>query len=112
VDAVYAQIPGSQDPGSSPVPGFYTFPCSATIPSISFTFADPSGATKTIGMDPVDFNFGPISSGSDTCIGTIISYANSGTSTEDFWWLGDGYLRNTYTIFDYGQDAVGFADLV
>jgi hypothetical protein len=111
VDAVYAQIPGSQDPGSTLGTGFYTFPCSATIPSISFTFADSSGATKTIGMDPVDFNFGPVSSGSDTCVGSIASYPGSDTSF-DVWYLGDGYLRNTYTIFDYSQNAVGFADLV
>jgi hypothetical protein len=111
VKEVYAQIPGSQDASSTLGPGFYTFPCSATIPSISFTFADSSGDTKTIGMDPVDFNFGPVSSGSDTCVGTIVYYPGE-NSPPYFWFLGDSYLRNTYTIFDYGQNAVGFADLV
>jgi cathepsin D len=62
-------------------------------------------------MDPVDFNFGPVSSGSDTCIGTIAYGANS-DAPFDVWLLGDSFLRNTYTILGYGQNAVGFADLV
>jgi Eukaryotic aspartyl protease len=111
VNALYDQIPGSQDASSTLGAGFYTFPCSATIPPISFTFADSSGGTKTIGMDPLDLNFGPLSFGSDTCVGSIIAYVEN-AGIFNVWWLGDGYLRNTYTIFDYGQNAVGFADLV
>ena len=27
------------------------------------------------------------------------------------WLLGDAFMKNVYTIFDFDQDAVGFADL-
>jgi Eukaryotic aspartyl protease len=109
VNGVYSQITGSQEASGTLGPGFYTFPCSATIPPISFTFPGmASGSTTTVTMSASSFNFGLLSPGSTTCVGSMVAF------NENFavWILGDGFMRNTYTIFDYDQNAVGFATLV
>jgi cathepsin D len=100
---VYAQIPGSQDIGN----GFHTFPCSATIPAIGFIFGDNDNGI-TITMSASSLNFGPVSSGSTTCLGSMVG----NTPDANLWFLGDSFMRNVYTIFDYDNSQVGFATLV
>jgi len=109
VSSVYSLIPGSQDASSTLGAGFYTFPCDANIPTIIFAWGeDPNTITKEITMSASSFNFGPVSQGSSTCVGTMVA----STSTWDGWWLGDSFMRNVYTIFDFDNNQVGFADLV
>jgi hypothetical protein len=107
MNATYSQIPGSQDASSTLGPGFYTFPCNADIPAITFTFGDSATGSAIITMSASSFNYGPVSSGSSTCVGTMASTRAPGSA----WGLGDNFMRNAYTIFDYDNNQVGFADL-
>jgi cathepsin D len=102
VDAFYAQIPGAQSASQTIGDGFYTLPCSATIPEVSFTIAG-----KDFPMTD-SLNFGPIQEGSTECVGSIIADANIGSQ---FWILGDAFMTNYYTVFDLGNSQVGFANL-
>lgn len=48
-------------------PGFYTFPCNSNLGTINLTF----GNTK-YAVNPADFNLGPVSEGSSSCVAGII----------------------------------------
>jgi len=53
------------------------------------------------------FNFGPLSSDSSTCLGSIVSSMQN----DNIWTFGTSFLRDIYTIFDYDNNQVGLADL-
>jgi len=99
VKAFYDAIPGSKDATASVAAGYYTVPCD-NLPTGSLTFG---GVTYPI--DPKYFNLGAVAKGSNDCIGALI-----GTS-QGFWIVGDVFLRNVYSVFDFGKDQVGFAQL-
>jgi hypothetical protein len=99
VKAIYARIQGSKE-ATNIGPGIFTFPCSSRIPPISITFGD-----NELFMDPETVKFGAM--GATTCIGTI---AYEETFGDGAWILGDSWLANFYTIFDYDGKRVGFAE--
>lgn len=103
VKAFYKKIPGSKDASSTLGEGIYTFPCSTTIPSVTFTING-----KALSVASSALNFGPVQEGSTTCVGGI---AASNSIGSQFWILGDVFMRNYYTIFDFGNSQVGFAPL-
>jgi cathepsin D len=55
------------------------------------------------------FNLGPTSEGSDQCIGALVGQ-NLGLG-RNVWLLGDSFMKNAYTSFDFGTNQVGFATL-
>jgi hypothetical protein len=106
VKEFYAQIPGSEDAHFNVGEGFYTFPCNATIPPISFNIGG-----KDLPMSPSALIFGSVAEGSETCVGSIVGNLAFGGLGTDFWILGTSWMRNYYTIFDSDHKRVGFATL-
>ncbi|KAH7907020.1 Asp-domain-containing protein [Hygrophoropsis aurantiaca] len=93
VAALYTAV-GGQDASSTLCSGFYTG-----------TFASLTFGGQSFSVSPETFNLGPIAKGSSTCIGGIVAM------DARFWLVGDAFLMNTYTVFDYGKKRVGFANL-
>ncbi|KAG8921052.1 Type I transmembrane sorting receptor [Tulasnella sp. 417] len=102
--ALYANVPGAQlyTDGKH-----YIFPCAsaATMGQIGFTFR---GSSTVFNIQPSQFNLGPMEDGSDMCVGAILS---SG-SEDDVALVGDAFMSSWYSIFDYGNMRVGFAQAV
>jgi cathepsin D len=101
VQAVYAKIPGSKlyDSGN----GFYSYPCNSP-PSVAFSWGG-----KAWKISAANFNLGETSPGSGQCIGAL-SAQDLGLGS-NVWLLGDSFMKNVYSVFNVGQNAVGFAQL-
>jgi cathepsin D len=79
----------------------YVLPCNSTA-TIQFEF---SGVKYSI--SPKDYVGSTESEGSDYCISTIVSYASNGAN----WLVGDVFLKNVYTVFDFDNGQIGFGQL-
>ncbi|KAL1979955.1 hypothetical protein VTN96DRAFT_4863 [Rasamsonia emersonii] len=92
--AIHALIPGSSPAGEN-----FNVPCKSTA-EVQFTF---SGITYSI--SPKDYVGSPDSSGT-TCVSNIVGVQTFGPND---WLLGDVFLKNVYTVFDYDNNRIGFA---
>ncbi|KAF8640951.1 hypothetical protein AX17_000598 [Amanita inopinata Kibby_2008] len=101
VKQVYSKIPGATLYDSQN--GYYSFPCNS-VPSVSFNWGG-----KDWVISAANFNLGTVSSGSSECVGALAGQ-DLGLGT-DVWLLGDSFMKNVYTVFDFGSNAVGFASL-
>ncbi|KAH9939221.1 aspartic peptidase domain-containing protein [Amylocystis lapponica] len=95
----YAKIEGAQEYDSEN--GLYSIPCNSTS-TITFSWG---GKLWPIRMDV--FNTGPVSRGSDQCMGAL-GVDDLGSN---IWLLGCTFMANVYTAFDTTNNAVGFAKL-
>ncbi|KAI9850087.1 MAG: hypothetical protein M1838_006099 [Thelocarpon superellum] len=75
----------------------FEVPCSSTQP-IQFTFSG-----TTFNVSPKDY-LGPATSGG-FCYTYIVGHQPFGP---DQWLLGDTFLKNVYTVFDFDQNRIGF----
>ncbi|OCF76939.1 endopeptidase [Kwoniella mangroviensis CBS 8886] len=103
IEAIYANIPGSQRMTGSYAP-YFAYPCSTNV-DFEITFG-----TFTIKITDQDFNLGRYTSDTTMCTGA--AYVQSLSSSSPVQWIvGDAALKNTYTVFRYNPAAVGFANL-
>ncbi|KAJ5938782.1 Aspartic-type endopeptidase ctsD [Penicillium verhagenii] len=91
---LFAKVPGSVKSGDN-----YIIPCNSTT-SIEFEF---SGIKYSI--SPEDYIGG---SSTDGCASTIVGYQSSGV---DHWLVGDVFLKNVYSVFDFDNAQIGFGTL-
>ncbi|OQE35995.1 hypothetical protein PENCOP_c012G02470 [Penicillium coprophilum] len=96
---LFSLVPGaSQQPSNK---NNYLIPCNSTA-TIEFEF---SGVKYNV--SPKDYVGNPESDGSDYCISTIVGYASNGAN----WLVGDVFLKNVYTVFDFDNGKIGFGAL-
>ncbi|KAF8339998.1 Asp-domain-containing protein [Cantharellus anzutake] len=94
----WSSIPGSQA-AIQYGPGMYTYPCDSNpIVSVSIgsqTYTISSQHLKWLQVSDAD------------CVGSVVA-------TDDsirHWVLGDAFMKNVYTAFDFDHSRVGFAQL-
>lgn len=87
--------------------GEYSVDCSATLPDISVKVGH--------GDSEYDFVISGEALKIKICVAKIICQCLFGVAgmdlPEPLWILGDVMMREHYTVFDFGQNRVGFADL-
>ncbi|THH23146.1 hypothetical protein EUX98_g8032 [Antrodiella citrinella] len=99
VEQFYAAIPGSEVYDSDN--GLYSFPCDA-VPNVAFSWGGKNWAITAE-------NFVLGQADEESCVGALAGQ-DLGLGN-NVWLLGDSFMKNTYTVFDFGQDKVGFATL-
>lgn len=80
----------------------YTIPCNC-IPTVSLVFggtAFPISSTL--------FSQGLVAPNSDQCVGAVVAAPTTKPPLR-FWSVGDSFLQNVYSVFDLGNNQVGFA---
>ncbi|KXS13474.1 acid protease [Gonapodya prolifera JEL478] len=99
-------VSGSLGSGSSLAnSGIYTVDCNvaASMPDLKITFEN-----VLLTVEGVDLVLADGSSGRTVCYLTI---QDGGTDLGNMWIFGDVLLRNYYTVFNRGNDTVGFAQI-
>ncbi|KAJ3576769.1 hypothetical protein NP233_g228 [Leucocoprinus birnbaumii] len=108
VRAIWNAVPQAQDLGAYR-PGFWAFPCNTNI-QVSLSFGG-----KAWPIDPDDMNLGPVDTTGQLCWGGIFDLG-AGTSIQPqpgnpSWIVGDGFLKNVYSVFRVDPPSIGFAQL-
>ncbi|KAJ7752532.1 acid protease [Mycena olivaceomarginata] len=101
VKKIFAKVAGSKVYDSTN--GYYSYPC-ATPPTIAFSWG---GASWAISAD--NLNLGQTETGSKDCVASLA--AQDLGLGDGVFLLGDAFMKNVYTVFDFDQEAVGLAKL-
>jgi len=81
--------------------GYYSLPCDS-FPTLSLTFG---GMPFTIPIEALRLK--PIEEGSPNCLSALVAQR----SRTAHWNVGLAFLQGVYSVFDYGTEQVGFANL-
>ncbi|KAL9001183.1 MAG: hypothetical protein Q9169_000367 [Polycauliona sp. 2 TL-2023] len=76
----------------------FNIPCSTKTP-IQLRFSD-----ILYNISPADYVGSPLEEGSNTCISNILGKK---PFEDDQWLVGDVFLKNVYTVFDYDGERLG-----
>lgn len=96
VTAYYSGVPSASYDANQ---GGYTFPCSSTLPDITF---DVGGYSAVVSGSLI--NFAPVDASGTTCFGGLQSNAGIGISI-----FGDIFLKSQFVVFDSNGPQLGFA---
>lgn len=99
VTAYYAAVPSAKNDQTQ---GGYTFPCSSTLPDITFAIGNYNAVVSGSLI-----NFAPTDSTGTTCFGGIQSNTGIGFSI-----FGDIFLKSQFVVFDNAGPRLGFAPQV
>ncbi|KAJ4479071.1 acid protease [Lentinula aciculospora] len=94
-------------PGSSPYEaesGFYTYPCNQTL-NVSFSWGG-----KNWNIPDEHMSTGLADGTGQTCMGAIIGQNIFGDNSST-WLVGDTFMKGVYSVFDLGNNQLGFAQL-
>ncbi|KAK0475555.1 aspartyl protease [Armillaria novae-zelandiae] len=108
VAAIWAQVSGAQQARGQQ--GLYTFPCSTNV-AVTMSFGG-----KSWPINSTDMNLGPVTAGSNMCLGGIFDLTAGSNIPEGTgnpgWVVGATFLKNVYSVFrDSNPPAIGFAQL-
>ncbi|KAJ7496283.1 hypothetical protein B0H11DRAFT_2385824 [Mycena galericulata] len=70
---------------------------------------EEDGRGQEWAISSANLNLGPTESGSSDCVSSLAAQ-DLGLGT-GVWLLGGAFMKNMYTVFDFDQGAVGFAEL-
>jgi cathepsin D len=102
--AIYQQIPNSQPYGSGQASGTYAIPCSSDV-QITLSFGG-----QTYSVNSQDMLNGALDNSGQYCLGGVLG-EDLGQGAPAYI-VGDTFLKNVFTVFQYSPAAVGFASLV
>ncbi|PWN37492.1 Asp-domain-containing protein [Meira miltonrushii] len=105
-EQIYEQVPGANPVSSgfgSSSQGMYSIPCSSSV-NISLTFGG-----QQYSINPADMNAGALDSSGQNCLGGILG-SDLGSGAPNFI-VGDVFLKNVFSVYQYSPAAVGFAAL-
>ncbi|KAK0225389.1 aspartyl protease [Armillaria fumosa] len=108
VAAIWAQVSGAQQARGQQ--GLYTFPCNTNV-DVTMSFGG-----KSWPINSQDMNLGPVTAGSNMCLGGIFDLTAGSNIPEGTgnpgWVVGATFLKNVYSVFrDSNPPAIGFAQL-
>ncbi|KAG8973490.1 Type I transmembrane sorting receptor [Tulasnella sp. 425] len=100
-NALYSKIPGAAAAADGT---HYSFPCAsaASLPPIGIAF---TGSSTVFNINPAQFVAGVLDQAAGTCAGAIVSSGKE----DGIALVGDAFMSTWYSIFDYGNMRVGFA---
>ena len=101
-EALFAQLGGEAYSDQ----GYYSIPCDAHTFTVSAVF---SGVQFQVDLS--DMLLGYADSSHTQCVFGIVAQDNEDTHGNQMAIIGDAFLKNVYSVFDYSNGQVGFATL-
>ncbi|KAJ3992532.1 acid protease [Lentinula boryana] len=102
VKTLWASIPGASAYDAEP--GFYMYPCNQTL-GVSFSWGG-----KNWNIPDEHMSTGFTDGSGQNCVGAIVGQNIFGSSSPT-WLVGDTFMKGVYSVFNLGNNQLGFAQL-